>query len=78
MVPGRDRSRRVLRCPHLILLGPRLAAIGVRGVGHTIRIRYSKVNGRLLPAQRVEGFGLQKKVSTKIWTIYMPRWTRRP
>jgi carbohydrate esterase-like sialic acid-specific acetylesterase/stress responsive alpha/beta barrel protein len=76
--PGLKRAgRRLARIAHADLFGaphlgrgPRLSGIEVRGDGRAIRIKYEGVNGRLLPADRVEGFSLRKKDSSEIKTIF--------
>jgi len=53
-----------------ILRGPRLAGIEPSADGRIIRVKYSEVNGRLLPAQKVEGFSLRKADGSELKLIY--------
>ncbi len=68
-------GRRLARIAHAELFGatqllraPRVA--GIRTEGRVIRVKYSDVNGRLFPAEKVEGFSLRAKDGGAIKTIY--------
>ncbi len=53
-----------------IARGPRLAGIEASEDRRTIRVRYTEVNGGLLPAEKVEGFSIRTKEGKEIRTIY--------
>lgn len=83
--PGLRRTgRRLAKIAHRELFGektlergPRLVGAEVSPDGRTVRVKYSNVNGRLLPVDRVEGFSIRKKDGTEIRTIYNVSVDRR-
>jgi sialate O-acetylesterase len=50
--------------------GPRLADIELSEDRTTVRVRYSSVNGGLLPEEKVEGFSLRRKDGSEVKLIY--------
>jgi sialate O-acetylesterase len=53
--------------------GPRLESVQAEAGGRTIRVSYSRVNGRLLPAEKVEGFSLRRLDGGEVHLIYDAR-----
>lgn len=70
-------GRRLARIAHRevfgakqIARGPRLASVELDPAGKTLRVKYSDVNGRLLPARRVEGYSLRTPEGKELKLIY--------